>query len=82
MAKKITVYGAPSCPWCLKLKDWLEGKKADFEYIDISKPENCDKIQEMVKKSGQMGIPVTIIGEEAIIGFDKEKITELAGIKS
>ena len=78
----MTVYGAPSCPWCLKLKEWLESKNADFEYIDISKPENRDKMQEMVQKSGQMGIPVTIINDEAIIGFDKEKISTLAGLKN
>ncbi len=78
--KKIVVYGAPSCPWCLKLKDWLESKKANFEYIDISLPENSDKVKEMVKKSGQMGIPVTIIGDKAIVGFDKEQIAKLAEI--
>jgi glutaredoxin 3 len=78
--EKIIVYGAPSCPWCLKLKDWLESKKASFEYIDISLPKNKDKVQEMVQKSGQMGIPVTIIGDKAIVGFDKEKISKLAGI--
>ncbi len=81
ISDKITVYGAPTCPWCIKLKDWLESKKADFEYIDVSRPENRRKAQEMVEKSGQMGIPVTIIGNKVIIGFDKEKIVELAGIK-
>ena len=80
IAKKIIVYGAPSCPWCVKLKSWLESKKANFEYIDVSKPENMGKAKEMVKKSGQMGIPVTIIGDKAIIGFDKEKITKLASL--
>jgi len=78
---KIIVYGAPSCPWCVRLKDWLESKKAKFEYIDVSKPENRSKAQEMVEKSGQMGIPVTLIGNQVIIGFDKDKIAKLASIR-
>ena len=82
IAKSIIVYGAPSCPWCVKLKDWLESKKVKFTYIDVSKSENQVKVIEMAQKSGQMGIPVTIIDDdEVIIGFDKDKITALAGIK-
>jgi glutaredoxin 3 len=78
---KIKVFGAASCPWCVKLKEWLESKKAKFVYVDVSKPENQAQTMEMVQKSGQMGIPVTLIGDEVIIGFDKAKITKLAGIK-
>jgi glutaredoxin 3 len=81
MVKKIVVYGAPSCPWCVKLKDWMEEKKVKFEYVDLSLAENRDRGQELVKKSGQMGIPVTIIDDEVIIGFDKEKIAKLAEVK-
>jgi glutaredoxin 3 len=81
IAKKITVYGAVSCPWCVKLKDWLESKKVKFTYVDVAKPENQAKVVEMAQKSGQMGIPVTIIDDdEVIIGFDRDKITKLAGI--
>ncbi len=78
---KIVVYGAPSCPWCVKIKDWLENKKVDFEYVDLSLDKNRNRAQELVEKSGQMGIPVTIIGKEVIIGFDKNKIAKLANIK-
>ena len=78
---KIKVFGAPSCPWCVKLKEWLENKKAKFQYVDISKPENQAQTTEMVQKSGQMGIPVTLIDDEVIIGFDKAKIAKLAGLK-
>jgi glutaredoxin 3 len=81
MAKKIVVYGAPSCPWCVKLKDWLEGNKVTFEYVDLSLAENQHRGQELIEKSGQMGIPVTIIDDEVIIGFDKEKIAKLAEVK-
>ena len=77
MVNEIVVYGAPSCPWCVKLKEWLEEKKVKFEYVDLSLAANRDRGRELIEKSGQMGIPVTIIGDEVIIGFDKEKIDNL-----
>lgn len=79
MDKKITVYSTPTCPFCIRAKQFLTDNKMQFEDIDVS--ENQDKAQDMIKKSGQMGVPVIDIDGEIIVGFDKEKIKEVLGLK-
>jgi len=79
MDKKITVYSTPTCPFCIRAKQFLKDNKMQFEDIDVS--ENQDKAQEMIKKSGQMGVPVVDIDGEIIVGFDKEKIKEVLELK-
>ena len=68
----IKVYSTPTCPWCHKLKDYLNEKKIEFEDIDVS--ENQEAAKEMVEKSGQMGVPQIEINGKVIVGFDQEAI--------
>lgn len=74
---KVTVYSTPSCPFCHKLKDYLKEKNIEFEDVDVSTDEA--KTKEMVKKSGQMGVPVADIDGKIIVGFDKAKIDKALG---
>ena len=69
---KIKVYSTPTCPWCVRVKEFLKEKEVEFEDIDVSKDQEA--AQYMIEKSGQMGVPVLEIGEEIIIGFNKEAI--------
>ena len=75
---KVTVYSTQSCPWCVKAKEFLKQNKIKFEDKDVS--ENDKAREEMVKKSGQMGVPVLDIDGEIIIGFDVERIKEALNI--
>lgn len=79
MAKSITVYSTPTCPFCIRAKQYLKDNNVQFEDIDVS--ENHEKAQEMIKKSGQMGVPVIEIDSAIIVGFDKDKIRETLGLK-
>ncbi len=79
MAKNITVYSTPTCPFCVRAKQYLKENNVQFEDIDVS--ENQEKAQEMIKKSGQMGVPVLEIDGKIIVGFDKDKIKEELGLK-
>ena len=79
MPKKIKVYSTPSCPYCHMLKDFL--KEKGLEYEDINVAEDREKAQEMIEKSGQMGVPVIEIGNEIVVGFDRAKIEELLKLK-
>jgi len=72
---QVTIYITPSCPYCLTAKKYFENKKIPFEEIDISLDKA--KAQEMMKFSGQMGVPVITIDDKIIIGFDQEKIETL-----
>ena len=78
MSKKVMVYGTPTCPYCIKLKQFLKDKNIVFEDIDVS--ANQEKVQEMVKKSGQMGVPVLDVDGQIFAGFDKEAIKKILGI--
>jgi len=78
---EITVYSTPMCPWCNVLKDFLKEKNIEFEEIDVSKDQT--KAQEMIEKSGQMGVPQIEINGKIIVGFDKAAIEkELENLKS
>jgi glutaredoxin-like YruB-family protein len=70
----IKVYSTPTCPWCVKLKDYLKSRDVDFENIDVS--ADREAAMEMVKKTGQMGVPVAKIGDVYIVGFDQARIDE------
>jgi len=78
MAKKVKVYSTPTCPYCIRAKQFLKDGAVVFDDIDVSKDQ--DAAQEMIKKSGQMGVPVIDIDGELIVGFDKEKIRKILGI--
>ncbi len=75
---KITVYSTPTCMWCRKVKSYFKEHNIPFKDYDVS--SNQDKAQEMVRKSGQMGVPVIIIDNSVIVGFDKNKIDNLLGL--
>lgn len=77
MKKKIKVYGVPTCPFCKRARKFFKDKGFDFEDLDVS--VNHDLAKEMIKKSGQMSIPVIEVDGEIIIGFNKEKIETLLG---
>jgi glutaredoxin 3 len=72
--KKVLVYSTQSCQYCTMVKDFLKEKNIEFEDIDVG--ANHDKAEEMVKKSGQMGVPVIEIDGSIIVGFNKSKIEE------
>lgn len=70
----VKVYSTQTCPYCHQLKDYLKEKKVDFEDIDVG--SDPAKAQEMIDKSGQMGVPVSEIDGEIIIGFDVDAINK------
>ena len=76
--RKVRIFSTPSCPYCVTLKEYLKEHNVAFEDIDASQDKNA--LDEMVEKSGQMGVPVVDIDGEIIIGFDKNKINQLLNI--
>ncbi|MBU0709833.1 MAG: glutathione S-transferase N-terminal domain-containing protein [Candidatus Omnitrophica bacterium] len=76
--KNVKVYSTPTCPWCIKVKQFLKDNNVNFENVDVA--SNQQAAEEMVEKSGQMGVPVLDIEGEIILGFDKDKIKTKLGI--
>lgn len=76
---KVTIYSTPSCHFCHMAKDFLSENNIPFEDFNVA--ENLEKRKEMMARSGQMGVPVIIINDKLIVGFNKPKIMELLDIK-
>ena len=70
MAKKIKVYSTPTCPWCIRTKQFLEDNKVSFQGLDVAGDKAAR--EEMVKKTGQLGVPVIDIDGEIIVGFNEK----------
>ncbi|MDD5155681.1 MAG: glutaredoxin domain-containing protein [Candidatus Omnitrophica bacterium] len=78
MDKKVTIYSTPTCPFCIRTKQFLKENNIAFEDIDVSSNEQAASV--MIEKSGQMGVPVLDIDGQIIVGFDKEKIKSVLGL--
>lgn len=78
MANAVKVYSTPTCPYCIRAKQFLKDNNIVFLDVDVS--VNQPAAEEMIKKSGQMGVPVIDIDGEIIVGFDKEKIKQALGL--
>ena len=66
---KVNVYSTPTCPWCVKTKEFLKENNVSYQEINVAADHKA--AQDMIEKSGQMGVPVTEIDGTIIVGFDK-----------
>ena len=75
----VKIYSTPTCPWCAKTKEFFKANKISFTDVDVSK--NKKAAEEMIKKSGQMGVPVIDINGEIIVGFNQEALEKALKLK-
>ena len=79
MSKKVILFSTPTCGWCRKLKQYLIENKIRFKEIDVAKDYKA--AQDMMKKSGQQGVPQMWINNVPVVGFDKNRINRMLSIK-
>lgn len=72
---QVTIYSTPSCHFCHAAKDMFTANNVPF--TDYNVAADLPRRQEMIQKSGQMGVPVIFVGDELIVGFDEERLREL-----
>jgi alkyl hydroperoxide reductase subunit F len=77
MMTKVTVYSTQNCPYCRMAKAFLEKHGVPYESIDVG--SDLEAAQNMIDISGQRGVPVIMVDEEVIVGFDSERLNELFG---
>lgn len=77
---KVIIYGTDSCPWCHKAREFMKEHKVNF--IDKNVGEDQKAAQEMIKKSGQQGVPVIDVDGDIIVGFDEDRLRSLLNIKN
>ena len=75
----VVVFTTPTCSWCGVVKRHLKKHNIRFKEVDISRDERAAK--DMVRRTGQQGVPVTLIGSKPVVGFKKDEINRLLGIK-
>lgn len=75
MDKKVVIYTTPTCQYCQAAKEFFKENNVAYEEYNVQ--SDVDKRQEMIEKSGQMGVPVIFVGDEMVIGFDQDRLTQL-----
>jgi glutaredoxin 3 len=72
---EVTIYTTPTCPWCHRTKAWLRDKKIRYKEVDVTTDKSG--LEEMVRISGQTGVPVIVVGGEVIVGFNQKRLHEI-----
>jgi glutaredoxin-like YruB-family protein len=78
MAKNIVIYSTPTCHFCHMAKDFLSEHNVPF--TDYNVQTDLEKRAEMAEKSGGMAVPVIDVDGEVMVGFDRDRLAQLAGI--
>jgi len=76
---KVIVFTTPSCSWCRAVKNYFKKHRVRFKEVDVTKDHRAAK--DMVRRTGQQGVPVILINNRPIVGFDKPKINRFLNIK-
>jgi len=73
--KRVVVYSTPACPWCARVKEYLSQKGVAYQEYDVASDRNA--ALEMIEKTRQMGVPVTVIDDQFVVGFDQGELDRL-----
>ncbi len=78
--KKVTIYSTPTCHFCQMAKEYFKANNVEYSEFDVA--SNSEKRREMMEKSGQLGVPVILIDESVVVGFNRPKLGQLLGINN
>jgi len=78
MAHRIIIFTTPSCPWCRKTKQYMRDRGFSFKEVNVLQYRPA--IKDVQRMTGQTGVPVVVINNHPIVGFNKSKIDRLLGI--
>ena len=80
MNKHITIYSAPTCHFCHMAKEFFTEKGVEFVNYDVA--SDAAKRQEMIQMTGQLGVPVIVIGDDVMVGFDRNRLAQKLGVEA
>ncbi len=75
----VIVYSTPTCPYCKLVKKFLTKHDVAFTDIDVSADDRA--AHDMIKKTGQLGVPVVEIDGKTIVGYDEDALKKALKIK-
>lgn len=76
----IQIYSTPTCGFCKQAKEFLAENNVPF--VDYNVAADAEKRNELVEKSGQMGVPVIDVDGQILIGYDRATLAKLVGIEA
>lgn len=79
MQKSVKIFTTPTCAYCRMAKEFFKQNNIAYEEKDVV--TDAKARDEMIHKSGQMGVPVIFVEDDIVVGFDKRRLSELLGIK-
>jgi len=77
--KKVVMYSTPTCHYCNLAKEFLDDHNISYEVFNVQ--SDLEKRKEMMEKSGQMGVPVILVDNVLVKGFDEEELKKLLEIE-
>ncbi len=75
----VKIYTTPTCVFCHAAREFLKEHGVDFQEFDVAR--DIKAREEMIQKSGQLGVPVVDIDGKIVIGFDRPRLSNLLGLK-
>ncbi len=75
---RVIVFSTPTCSFCNMAKKYFREKGIKFRDVDVSR--DMAAARDMVRRSGQQGVPVIDIGGKIVVGFDRVRINKHLGI--
>jgi len=78
-APKVIMFTTPTCYYCTLAKRYFKEQRIAFKEVDVSR--NATAAADLQKRTGQTGVPVILINNKPIVGFDKTKINRMLGLK-
>ncbi len=76
---RVLVFTTPTCPWCARAKSYLRSNGVAFREVDVSADPAAAR--DLVRRTGQIGVPVVEIDGRPIVGFNQARIDELLGLR-
>ena len=73
--QKVTIYSTPTCQYCEQAKEYMKENEIDYKEYDVS--SDAERRKEMIEQSGQMGVPVIVLGDDLMVGFEKDRFQQM-----
>jgi glutaredoxin-like YruB-family protein len=75
---RVLIFTTPTCPWCQRAKQYLRQQRVPYREVDVSR--DAAAARDLVRRTGQMGVPVVEIDGRPVVGFDQRAIDRLLGL--
>ncbi|BDG61356.1 glutaredoxin family protein [Caldinitratiruptor microaerophilus] len=76
---RVVIFTTPTCPWCRRAKQYLTQQGVRFREVDVTRDPSAAR--DLVRMTGQTGVPVILVGNRPIVGFDKPQLDRLLNLQ-